>query len=191
MNFFGKAKKSKKTPTSDDDKDSSSPPKSPPKKSSISKSSKAGDENYNSQQQGSSRSSRSFPKPGRNSARTLFDPNTTHPLNLPPEQLRRLSALSNMSDPIEVDTPDGHNGTASPPPQAIPSSFDTSKTTSGTAANEAGPAPPPHKSDPSSPSGKAAPTSEEAEAFKVAGNKFYKTKEYKKAIDEYTKGIFM
>lgn len=101
--------------------------------------------------------------------------------------------MSSMSDPMEIDS-EGLNGTpASPPPQTkMPGSFDTPKTNgSSSASNTNGdaPAPPPHKSNPTSPAAPAAPTPEEAEAFKANGNKFYKAKEYKKAIEEYTKGM--
>jgi DnaJ family protein C protein 7 len=195
MRLFSKSpKKSKKTPTSDEE--SPSPrSRSPLKKSSSSssKSGKAKDENQRPGQ-GSARNSRSFSRAGPDSPRHPFDLNT-HPLNLPPDQIRRLSALSIMSDPdrmdIESEGPTGPNGApASPPPQTnMPGSFDSPKVngTNGT-SNVEGPVPPPHKSNPTSPAPIAAPTPEEAEAFKTAGNKFYKAKEYKKAIEEYTKG---
>jgi hypothetical protein len=57
-------------------------------------------------------------------------------------------------------------------------------------AGEGAPEPPPHKSNPASPVQDAPPTPEQAEAFKTLGNKYYKAKEYKKAIEEYTKGIW-
>lgn len=54
------------------------------------------------------------------------------------------------------------------------------------AANSEGPPPPPHRSNPSSP----VPTAEdEAEAYKAAGNKFFKEKDYRNAIIQYTKGM--
>lgn len=187
MKLFSKSpKKSKKTPTSDDE--SHKPRSSSPLKKS-SKSGKARDENYKSEQ-GSARNSRSYPKSGQDSPRYTFDPNT-HPLNLPPDQLRRLSALSSMSDPMDIDC-EGLNGTpTSPPPQSsMPGSFDTPKTNGVTGStNGEGPVPPPHKSNPTSPTPVAPPTAEEAEAFKTTGNKFYKAKEYKKAIEEYSKGM--
>jgi DnaJ family protein C protein 7 len=77
-----------------------------------------------------------------------------------------------------------------PPPQSnMPGSFDALKTNvpNGT-GNGDGPIPPLHKSNPTSPVPDAAPTAEQAEAFKTAGNKYYKAKEYKKAVEEYTKG---
>jgi DnaJ family protein C protein 7 len=84
---------------------------------------------------------------------------------------------------------EGQNGAPSSPlPQNnIPGSFDTPKT-NGT-MNREGPVPPPHKSGPTSPVPVATPISEDAEAFKTAGNKFYKAREYKKAIEEYTKAV--
>jgi len=180
MKLFSKSpKKSRKTSTSDEE--SHSPrSRSPLKKSMSSKSGKARDENYKHAEQGSARSSRSY----------QLDANS-HPLNLPPEQLRRLSALSTMSDPMDIDI-DAQDGvpTSPPPPSNVPGSFDTPKTngTNGTVNGE-GPVPPPHKSNPTSPATPVAPTPEDAEAFKTAGNKFYKAKEYNKAIVEYTKGM--
>lgn len=105
-----------------------------------------------------------------------------------------------MSDPMDIDT-DAQNGAGapsatSPPPQAsMPGAFEVPKVNgnvSGSASpnGDAPPAPPPHKSNPTSPVN-VAPTPEEAEAFKLAGNKFYKNKEYRKAIDEYTKGMII
>lgn len=80
------------------------------------------------------------------------------------------------------------NVPSSPPPQTnIPGAFDTPKT-NGTKVNGEGPAPPPHKT-PTSPPAAAAPTPEDAEAFKTAGNKLYKAGNYKKAIEEYTKAF--
>jgi DnaJ family protein C protein 7 len=69
----------------------------------------------------------------------------------------------------------------------MPGSFDSPQT-NGTKLNGEGPAPPPHKS-PTSPVAVPAPTLEDAEAFKIAGNKLYKAGDYRKAIAEYTRGI--
>ncbi|CZR54448.1 related to tetratricopeptide repeat protein 2 [Phialocephala subalpina] len=103
-----------------------------------------------------------------------------------------------MSDPdrMDIDSEGGLPVAAptSPPPQAnVPGSFETptSKTNGTTSPKEKaqeGPVPPPHKSNPTSPTPATSSAADEAEAFKAAGNKFYKAKEYKKAIDEYTKG---
>lgn len=208
MNFFSKSpKKSKKTPTSEDEgqppppSTSTSHPhrsRSPPKKSSSSRSSgKARDENQGhgrKAEQGSPRISRSFPK-SNNSPRHPFDPNTTHPLNLPPDQLRRFSALSAMSDQdkMNVDVESPRDAPNSPPPQARsppPSEPPKANGSNGTGApNIEGPAPPPHRSNPTSPvASPPSATPEEAEEFKTAGNAFYKNKDYKRAIEQYTKG---
>jgi DnaJ family protein C protein 7 len=91
---------------------------------------------------------------------------------------------------MDIDSEGPNGAPASPSPQTnMPGSFDSPKMngTNGSPSNE-GPVPPPHKSNPTSPATVPAPTPEEAEAFKTAGNKFYKAKEYKKAIEEYTKG---
>ncbi|TVY47552.1 DnaJ-like protein subfamily C member-like protein [Lachnellula occidentalis] len=211
MHLFSKSspKKSKKTSgsttTSGDESLSQSHPQSHPqshaqshrsrsplKKTSSSKSSKAKDEV-------TSNRSPQKPGPSNNSPRHPFDPRTTHPLNLPPDQLRRFSALSAMSDPdrMDIDSEAPAGSPVSPPPQPPtqaqtpakpPGSVDTPPKTNSPAREE-GPAPPPHKSNPSSPTAPAAPTPEEAEAFKNAGNKHYKAKEYKKAIEEYTKAV--
>lgn len=189
MNFFGKSsKKPKKTTTSTtSDEDTRSPrssrsgSRSPQKRSSPSKPSKARDDNYKAEQ-GSSKSNRSF----RKSPRDTIDPNE-HPLNWPPEH--RLSVLSTMSEPTPMDIDsESPNAPSSPPPQTnMPGAFDTPKT-NGTKVNGEGPAPPPHKI-PTSPPPAPPPTVEDAEAFKTAGNKLYKAGNYKKAIEEYTKGM--
>jgi DnaJ family protein C protein 7 len=97
-------------------------------------------------------------------------------LNLPLDQLqKRLSTLSAMPDAMDIDTEapktNGANGTH------VDGDGDAGA-----------PEPPPHKSNPASPVQDGAPTPEQAEAFKTLGNKYYKAKEYKKAIEEYTKG---
>lgn len=97
-----------------------------------------------------------------------------------------------MSDPDRMDVDsEGPNGApSSPPPQAkMPGGFDTPKTNGANGnANGEGPVPPPHKSNPTSPVAAAAPTPEEAEAFKTVGNGFFTKGEFRKAIEEYTKG---
>jgi DnaJ family protein C protein 7 len=54
-------------------------------------------------------------------------------------------------------------------------------------ADEAVPAPPPHRSQPSSP---VQTDAEQAESFKNDGNKFFKAADYAHAIEFYTKGEF-
>lgn len=93
-----------------------------------------------------------------------------HPLNLPPDELRRrLSAMSASRDErssMDIDPQEaqqkknGVNGTE----------------------EERSPTPPPHRSNSSS--------TEEADSFKLAGNKFFKDGDYRRAIEEYNKGRF-
>lgn len=94
-----------------------------------------------------------------------------------------------MSDPMDLDHEQPNGAPSSSPPPNINESVDLPKTNgvNGTPSEE-GPVPPPHKSNTTSPAAPPALTAEDAEAFKTAGNKFYKAKEYKKAIEEYTKG---
>ena len=92
------------------------------------------------------------------------DPDT-HPLNLPPQERARLSRLAARMDQEKQQT----NGNAA---------ADTPAQNGDTA-----PVPPPHKT-PSTPP----PSTEDAEAFKAAGNKYFKAGDYTKAIAEYTKG---
>lgn len=135
-----------------------------------------------------SSSSRAFVRhstdPGHSSRRSRADPNT-HPLNLPPEERKRLSALSNMSDPsaMDVDPP----ASPSSSQKAQPQSAFSVPITNGAKQTNGGPAPPvpPHRSNPASPSPSP---SEEAEAFKAAGNKFFKDMNYADAIKQYDKG---
>jgi DnaJ homolog subfamily C member 7 len=159
------------------------------------------------------RSSRSFarhPSDTSSSSRKQkkIDPDI-HPLNLPPEQRKRLSALSAMGDrnSMDVDKEPVNGGSpSSPPPQPHPqaqsspqkkpsaptqSNSFTVPVTNGQdasangAAPEQVPTPPPHRSQPSSPVQNAAA---EAESLKNEGNKFFKMKDYSRAIDFYSKG---
>lgn len=117
----------------------------------------------------------------RTKSRQAYDPDS-HPLNLPPEELKRLSAMAAASDPqtpMDIDS----NIPSSPQTQA-PGSFPSSEGVNGFNQNEP-PRPPPHKS-PQSPASSA-----DAEASKAAGNKFFKAKQYDKAIAEYTKGAIL
>ncbi|KAF2746666.1 TPR-like protein [Sporormia fimetaria CBS 119925] len=124
----------------------------------------------------------------------------SHPLNLPPDELRRLSssAMSQL------------NGQQNQPSQSQPMDVDR-ETTSSPAPNGAQPAngdrddrpaPPPHRytTSPAPQSANYAATPEDAsppaqaptidaESYKAAGNKFFKIKDYPQAIKEYTKAI--
>ena len=115
-----------------------------------------------------------------------FDSNS-HPLNLPPDELRRLSAggmsaMNEPPEPMDLDQ-DGPISTApSSPPQVTPGSFPTTNGVNG----DASPEPPPHKPARSpSPQRPAV----DPEAAKAAGNKHFKAKQYDQAIKEYTKAI--
>ncbi|KAF2875525.1 hypothetical protein BDV95DRAFT_484817 [Massariosphaeria phaeospora] len=131
----------------------------------------------------------------------------SHPLNLPAEELRKLStsAMSLMNDqptpqPMDVD----RESTSSPAPSSpavaqAPGAFPKTNGTNGEAAR---PAPPPHRytKSPPPPSANYAATPEDAsppaqpptidaEEYKAAGNKFFKIKDYAAAIREYSKAI--
>ncbi|KAI1653168.1 hypothetical protein F4813DRAFT_400300 [Daldinia decipiens] len=151
-------------------------------------------------EQPKSRTSRSFARhpsdQGSSSRRSKID-NDIHPLNLPPEELKRLSAQYNMNSRNSVDKMDLDKDTPAVPPTSPPPLQTQSFTipvnpspTNGVKkdANEEteGPAPPPHRSNPSSP----VPTdAETAEAHKADGNRFFKQKDYARAIAEYTSAI--
>lgn len=154
-----------------------------------------------------SRSSRSFGRHSTDARRGKADLNT-HPLNLPPDEIKRLSALSAMSDRNSFDKMDVDKENAaqpsssssshpsssarppsSPPPPQPQKSFSVpiNSPTNGAKpeANGEGPAPPPHRSNPSSP---VPSDAEQAENYKSLGNKSFKERQYKKAIKEYSQG---
>lgn len=118
----------------------------------------------------------------------------SHPLNLPPEELHRLSAAIARAESVrgsmDVDGSD-QNGVTSPPAES--SQTTPAKATSGAVPDigngtsteingneEKSPTPPPHRS-PVKPA-------VDAEACKAVGNKFFKAKDYLRAVIEYTKG---
>ncbi|GAP87757.1 putative small glutamine-rich tetratricopeptide repeat-containing protein A [Rosellinia necatrix] len=147
-------------------------------------------------EQQKSRSSRSFGRqPTDSSRRPKHDPNT-HPLNLPPDEYRRLSALAAMTDRSSFDRMDVDKEnspqppSSSPPPPQQQKSFTVpiNSPTNGPKPdlNSQGPAPPPHRSNPSSP---VPSNAEQAEGFKSLGNKSFKDRQYKKAIKEYSQAI--
>ncbi len=189
-----------------------SPTKSPTKASARSPSKKSHQASPSSREpKPQPRTSRSFARqatdPGHpsSSRKKKHDPDT-HPLNLPPEERKRLSALSAMSDrnSMDIDREPPKPGSPTSPTQqqqqqqqqpAAPShsnSFTvpvqvangTNGVSPGGADTDA-PPPPPHTSAPSSPEQTAAV---DAENFKNDGNKFFKAKDYTRAIECYTKG---
>lgn len=158
-------------------------------------------------EQTKSRSSRSYARhsteqaSSSSSRRSKIDTNT-HPLNLPPEELKRLSAQYNMGSRSSLDKMDLDKDTpappSSPPPAQQQASFTipvnsppTNGVKKGPSEEEGdGPAPPPpaHRSNPSSP----VPTdAEAAEAHKADGNKFFKQRDFSRAIAEYTSGMLV
>ena len=199
MKLFGSGKKpsSKKhpsTPSVDVDRDDShrlrseppSPQKSSPK-SSPKKSSRPSSRIDTKSSSRPSRGSRHSTDPGSSSRRSKIDPDT-HPLNLPPDERKRLSELSNsaMSDHNSMDIDQEPVDSApSTPPQTSSAQTNFAVPIPNGTTHEDVPAPPPHRSNPSSP----APNPEEdAEAYKAAGNRFFKEKNYGKAIEQYSKG---
>lgn len=131
--------------------------------------------------------------------KSKHDPNT-HPLNLPPDQLRQFvtaqmarqeaeAGRSSMS--MDRDVPEASEQTfvngSSPPatpsreaPGAFPDHASDHSTDGTNGSDERSPTPPPHK---------VTPVKVDPEACKAAGNKFFKAKDYERAIAEYTKGM--
>lgn len=212
MKFFASSKKpSSKNPAADpsvDDRsrddllqpvsEPSSPARSPSKSSSHpskpSKKSTSRPSSYVEPNKASSRSSRLSRHPTdpghASSRRAKVDPDT-HPLNLPPEERKRLSDLATSAmngNSMDIDRePVNGAARASTPPNSNPSAQANFSVPipNGTSHDEA-PAPPPHKSNPSSPT---ITPQEDAESYKAAGNRFFKDKNYAKAIEQYSKGM--
>jgi len=126
--------------------------------------------------------------------KTKKDPDS-HPLNLPPDELRRLSAAmakdqARQSMSMDVDSKpeaDMTDETSQPaaPSQSAPGAFpdNTNGDTNGVNGHdedEKSPTPPPHRVQPT--------PKVDPEACKAAGNKFFKAKDYERAIAEYSKG---
>lgn len=118
-----------------------------------------------------------------------------HPLNLPPDELRRLSArmaqeeerpsIQMDAEMTDADAQPFTNGTTSPPPTPgtnAPGAFPTSSDDQINGDNREqakSPTPPPHR---------VVPQKMDPEQCKAAGNKFFKAKDYERAIAEYSKG---
>nr|POE88338.1 clustered mitochondria protein like [Quercus suber] len=154
----------------------------------------------------SPRGSKSFSSRRKNSE----EGEDEHPLNLHPDELRRLSALSfhshsrtqsrssfqrsSMSSPIQ-EKENGAVGAedvkGDPMVETTPAPEEPATNGNGQAAQETkkkeGPAPPPHRT-PASPPPPEKPAVD-PEVCKAAGNKFYKAGQYDKAIEEYSKAI--
>ncbi|KAJ5500395.1 Heat shock protein DnaJ N-terminal [Penicillium expansum] len=157
---------SPKSPSKSPTKSSTKPPSkssSPTKPSKPSKPSKSSKQSYFSHSRSSSNSG---PTANFKFARSSRDQDI-HPLNLPPDELRRrLSAMAASNEEqrssMDIDPQEPqHNGV------------------NGT--EERSPTPPPHQPNSAS--------ADEADSFKLAGNKFFKDGNYRRAIEEYNKAI--
>lgn len=194
-NPFSKSSKKKKADNSTRNESLDSPPPSPPKKSPTKT---PRDRDFRSDKNNFKPDREPRPRPdfsNRGHSRPIgsthysYDQNS-HPLNLPPHELRRLSAISTMSDPPTPMDVDQDNGSSSAPPSSPPPAFSATNGVNG----DGSPMPPPHRTPasppPQQPQQPQQPRKPEvdAEACKATGNKFFKAKEYDKAIKEYTKG---
>ncbi|KAM5468018.1 hypothetical protein MauCBS54593_005300 [Microsporum audouinii] len=137
---------------------------------------------------------RAKPSKKGSGGRFALDPNS-HPLNLPPDELRRLSAnmaaaaaaAAERDETLRSSMDLDRDGPSSP----TPTPFSATGTTplkpepNGTGSHpqdtERSPTPPPHTSPP--------PPPVDPEMHKLAGNKFFKAGEYYRAIQEYTKAV--
>lgn len=119
----------------------------------------------------------------------------SHPLNLPPDQLRRLSAAMSAQENAQKSKDIDSNGPSSSPkpisttslPKPSPGAFpdDANGFPNGVNGEDGGednPSPPPHQIP------ILEKPSVDPEAAKAAGNKYFKAKDYPHAIAEYTKG---
>lgn len=178
-NLFSRKKTADNLSTLPTRQSSSSPEKDKPQNQSGRRSEKA------------SRNKKSSDRSKRNSTSNKRDPES-HPLNLPPDELRRFSTLSRSSRIQHIMDDTEMDGTRSPTPSSpstnAPGAFPQTNGTNGD-SHENAPAPPPHKA-PASPPPTPQPQAPtvDAEACKAAGNKFFKAREWQKAISEYTKG---
>lgn len=97
-------------------------------------------------------------------------------------------------EPMVESTPQPVSPGGTPPPGAFPMSNGGVKVNGdaeGNGDDEEGPQPPPHKTPPNGEAENGVGGKEEAEERKAAGNKFYKAKQYDKAVEEYTKGMLL
>ncbi|CAI6333188.1 unnamed protein product [Periconia digitata] len=130
----------------------------------------------------------------------------SHPLNLPPDELRRLSssAMSAMADhqPMDIDRDSNASPTPAPSSPAAAQTPNPLQKPNGTNGDDSKPAPPPHRyttspppqsanyaATPEAASSPVQPPTIDAEEYKAAGNKFFKIKDYPAAIKEYSKAI--
>jgi DnaJ family protein C protein 7 len=159
-------------------KSSSSPRKSPSK--SPTKSSLAHRDLYPHHSRSSSAASRhSFFSSSRHS-----HSRDSHPLNLPPDELRRhLSAMAAAREDMRSSMDIDRETTSSPQAPDTPTVQEPTTNGVHNGEQERSPTPPPHRSSPPQ-----SQPSDGGESFKLAGNKFYKAGDYGRAIQEYNKG---
>ena len=175
--------KSKKTPNQDPSSprlstEFGTPPSSPDKKS-PKKSAK--DEDYERRPSSSRPKSHQSRSDSKHSRRPSEG---SHPLNRPLEELRRASYFNTMAEPMDLDRD-------TPAPTSPAETSPVANGAHGEEQKEEAPPPPPPHRTPTSPKQENGPQqslSADAEAYKAAGNKFFKAKEYNRAIQEYSKG---
>jgi len=101
-----------------------------------------------------------------------------------------LSALANSamsgSNSMDVDREPVVNGASSSPASSPQQPSAQTNFSVPIPDNTDAPAPPPHKSNPSSP---ITTPEDDAEQYKAAGNRHFKEKNYPKAIEQYTKAV--
>lgn len=103
--------------------------------------------------------------------------------------------VNNGNEQMAENTPAPTSPSSTPPPGAFPISNGGVKVNGDAndaegGEDEEGPQPPPHKTPPNGEAEGGIGGKEEAEERKAAGNKFYKAKQYQKAVEEYSKGMF-
>src|ERR1700761_8290920 len=137
---------------------------------------------------GRSNSQWSFSK-GPSSSSSSAEQNT-HPLNLPPEEIRRLSAAMSRAAEQNGEMGAGEPMEMTPAPEergaeeALPGAFPA--VNGDVNGEEQGPEVPPHRT-PTESSPQPEVEKVDAEACKAQGDKFYKAGQYGKAIEEDTK----
>ncbi|QDS73548.1 hypothetical protein FKW77_000415 [Venturia effusa] len=186
------------------------PPASPEKKTSTSSRSRDKErERRTTTKSSTARSKNPSPTKPFSKASKKKQDRDSHPLNLPPEELRRLSRMSVMADQ-PMDSMDTDKDFAASPSSMSASPLSSSPASSSVPVKENAklngsapmdgeddaPRPPPHRTPtnppvhkvPSPPPAPAKDTTA-AEAHKASGNKFFKAKDYTKAIQEYSKAV--
>ncbi|SZF01571.1 unnamed protein product [Blumeria hordei] len=117
----------------------------------------------------------------------------SHPLNLHLDQLRKSSKSTRMSCPELMEEDHEVQSPVPTSPKRSSSGAVETLTKNGVTSpmNGEGPAPPPHRTNIINPPNISPSVMQEAENYKNAGNKYFKSKEYKNAIDEYTKAVLL